>query len=218
MVSAKVPKAICACASARKSQRVPCTPRRLRGSAEGPSLPLRRAHEIPLVPVPAQLRLPRCLARRKAPRKYQNKPQARCVYSSPSRLFEPILRFRRYVFLLRSTISPGRGFTGSPPFSGLPPSLTRTHALLRFAVPALAYKPAARRPWRARSAGQSLRLRIPCYAWAPAQAVLGLGVRRDNSPPDCCLCPAHPLDLCLDPPHPARAPSGLGFGCAPRSA
>ncbi len=230
MVSAKVPKAICACTIARKSQRVPCTPRRLRGSAEGPSLPLRRAHEIPSAPVPAQLRLPRCLARRKAPRKYQNKRQARCVYSSPSRLFEPILRFRRYVFLLRSTISPGRGFTGSPPFSGLPPSLTRTHALLRFAVLALACKPAARRPWRARSAGQSLRLRIPCFArktgarrpWCARSPGRGF----TGSPPiiRLALGPAadaglavrgepvqrvkRSLDLCLDPLHPSPAPYG----------
>ncbi len=36
LVSAKAPKAICACAIARKSQRVPCTPRRLRGSGPGP--------------------------------------------------------------------------------------------------------------------------------------------------------------------------------------
>ncbi len=35
MVSAKVPKAICACAIARKIQRVPFTPRRLRGSGQG---------------------------------------------------------------------------------------------------------------------------------------------------------------------------------------
>ncbi len=120
------------------------------------------------MPVPAQLRLPRCLARRKAPRKYQNKRQARCVYSSPSRLFEPILRFRRYVFLLRSTISPGRGFTGSPPFSGLPPSLTRTHALLRFAVLALACKPAARLP----------ALGFPAALGRPGQTLRGLPVRR----------------------------------------
>jgi hypothetical protein len=72
LVSAKVPKAICACAIARQIQRVPCAPRRLRGSAEGPSLSLARAHEIPLVPVPAQLRLPRRLARRKAPNKNQH--------------------------------------------------------------------------------------------------------------------------------------------------
>ncbi len=36
MVSPKTPKAICACAIARKMQRVPCTPRRLRRSAQGP--------------------------------------------------------------------------------------------------------------------------------------------------------------------------------------
>jgi len=35
LVSAKVPKAICACAIARKPQRVPCTPSRLRGSGQG---------------------------------------------------------------------------------------------------------------------------------------------------------------------------------------
>ncbi len=37
-------------------------------------------------------------------------------------------------------------------------------------------------------------LRSPCSAWAPPQAFRGLGVRRDNSPLDCCLFPAHPLD------------------------
>ncbi len=36
LVSPKTPKAICACAIARKMQRVPCTPRRLRGSGPGP--------------------------------------------------------------------------------------------------------------------------------------------------------------------------------------
>ena len=107
--------------------------------------------------------------------------------------------------------SPGRGFTGSPPVSGSPLSLAWMRALRHFAVLALACKPGARRPWRARSPGQTLRLRTPCCAWAPAQAVRGLGARRDNSPPDCCLCPAHPLDLCLDPPHPFRARSGPLF-------
>ncbi len=76
LVSAKVPKAICACASARERQRVPCTPRRLRGSGQGPSLSLARAHEIPLVPVPAHLRLPRRLARRKAPTKHQHQSRS----------------------------------------------------------------------------------------------------------------------------------------------
>ena len=64
--------------------------------------------------------------------------------------------------------------------------------LLRFAVRALACKSGARRAWRARSAGQSLRLRTPCCAWAPAQAFRGLGVRRDERPPDTRLYPAHP--------------------------
>ncbi len=36
LVSAKAPKAICACAIARQIQRVPCTPCRLRGSWQGP--------------------------------------------------------------------------------------------------------------------------------------------------------------------------------------
>ena len=41
LVSAKVPKASCACASARKSQRVPCAPHRFRGPGKGlSSLPL----------------------------------------------------------------------------------------------------------------------------------------------------------------------------------
>ncbi len=35
LVSAYVPKVICACAIARKSQRVSCTPRRLRGPGQG---------------------------------------------------------------------------------------------------------------------------------------------------------------------------------------
>jgi hypothetical protein len=61
-------------------------------------------------------------------------------------------------------------------------------------------------------------LRTPCCAWAPARAFLGSGVRRDERLPDTRLYPARPLDLCLDPLHPARAPSGLGFGCAPPSA
>ncbi len=54
MVSAKVPKAICACAIARKGSGLPFTPRRLRGSAEGPSVSLRRTRGIPSAPVPAR--------------------------------------------------------------------------------------------------------------------------------------------------------------------
>ena len=72
-----------------------------------------------------------------------------------------------------------------------------------------------RRDWLGRSPGQSLRLRTPCFAWAPAQAFLrcrcpaslerpgravrGTPVRRDNSPPDLCLSPAHPPDTRLIP-------------------
>jgi hypothetical protein len=53
-----------------------------------------------------------------------------------------------------------------------------------------------------------------------------LGVRRDNSPPDCCLSPAHPPDtrlpraLLLPRPHPCRlgasirAGDGLGNKCS----
>ncbi len=57
-----------------------------------------------------------------------------------------------------------------------------------------AWKTGADPPWSARSPGQSLRLRTPCCAWAPAQAFRGLGVRRDERPPDTRLYPAHPLD------------------------
>jgi hypothetical protein len=65
---------------------------------------------------------------------------------------------------------------------------------LRCALPAsLAYRP--RPSWLGRSPGQSLRLRPPCFAWAPAQAVRGLGVRRDERPPDPRLFPAHPASL-----------------------
>jgi hypothetical protein len=53
LVLAKVPKAICACAIARKSQRVPCAPCRLRGSRQGTSLCLAWTREIPSTPVPA---------------------------------------------------------------------------------------------------------------------------------------------------------------------
>ncbi len=166
---------------------------------------LRRAHGIPSVPVPAQLRLPRRLARRKAPRKYQNKRQARCVYSSPSRLFEPILRFRRYVFLLRSTISPGRGFTGPPPFSGLPPSLTRTHALLRFAVLALACKPAARLP----------ALRFPAVLGRPGQTLRGLPVRRAKAPPGPWQVSGSPVASPFSGTIPAAAHSLLRLGTGP---
>jgi hypothetical protein len=45
--------------------------------------------------------------------------------------------------------------------SGSPLSLRRSHDVLRFAVRALACKSGARRPWRARSAGQSLRCALP---------------------------------------------------------
>jgi hypothetical protein len=59
-----------------------------------------------------------------------------------------------------------RGFPRSKlasvgPSKGHSLSLARTHALLRFALRALACKPGARRPWRARSAGQSLRFALP---------------------------------------------------------
>jgi hypothetical protein len=125
LVSAKVPKAICACAIARKRQRVPCTPRRLRGSGQG------------TFPVPG----------------------------SDARL--AALRSPCSCLQARGSLSV------ASPFSG--------------AIPAL---------------------RPPCRAWAPAQAVPGLGVRRDERPPDPRLYPAHPPDLCLDPLHPSRARSG----------
>ncbi len=44
-----------------------------------------------------------------------------------------------------ASVGPGKGYSLS---------LARTHDLLRFALRALACKPGARRPWRARSAGQ----------------------------------------------------------------
>ncbi len=56
LVSAKVPKASCACASARKSQRVPCAPHRLRGPGQAHFLCLARTRGIPSAPGPAQLR------------------------------------------------------------------------------------------------------------------------------------------------------------------
>jgi hypothetical protein len=61
-------------------------------------------------------------------------------------------------------------------------------------------------------------LRTPCCAWAPAQALPGLGVRRDERPPDPRLYPAHPPDLCLDPLHPCPATSCLRFALPPPSA
>ncbi len=42
--------------------------------------------------------------------------------------------------------------------------------------------------------GRIPALRTPCFAWAPAQALRGLGVRRDERPPDTRLYPVHPLD------------------------
>ena len=56
LVSAKVPKASCACASARKSQRVPCAPHRLRGPGQAHFLCLARTRGFHPAPVPAQLR------------------------------------------------------------------------------------------------------------------------------------------------------------------
>ncbi len=38
-------------------------------------------------------------------------------------------------------------------------------------------------------------LRSPCVACVPARAIRGSGVRRDNSPLDYCLFPAHPAAL-----------------------
>ena len=70
--------------------------------------------------------------------------------------------------------------------SSLPP--------LRFALPAsLAYRPKPSVAWA--FAGTIPSLRTPCFAWAPAQAVRGLGVRRDERPPDPRLFPAHPASL-----------------------
>ncbi len=80
--------------------------------------------------------------------------------------------FLRYAFLLRLE-DRGRPSVACP-FAG-----PRVHWTL-------GKSPA--HPWRARSAGQSLRLRTPCFAWAPAQAIRGLGVRRDN--PFGCALPA----------------------------
>ncbi len=61
-------------------------------------------------------------------------------------------------------------------------------------------------------------LRTPCFACVPAQAVRGLGVRRDERPPDTCLFPAHPLDCCFFPAHPASLDNFAGSEIGPPQA
>ncbi len=96
-----------------------------------------------------------------------------------------------------------------------------------------AWKTGTAHPCSVRSPGQSLRLRTPCVAWAPAQDFRGLGVRRDQRPPDARLIPAHPpgalahlrlthgepvrpgkvsLALFLHRPHPCRLGASIASG------
>jgi hypothetical protein len=65
-------------------------------------------------------------------------------------------------------------------------------AFLRCRCPCYARKPGACRPWHARSPGKGSP-----GPFAMLRFTRGLGVRRDNSPPDCCLSPAHPPDTRL---------------------
>jgi hypothetical protein len=76
-------------------------------------------------------------------------------------------------------------------------------SLSSLSLSCFARKPGVRLPALRRCASLSL-LRLRTGASLP-----GLGVRRDNSPLDCCHFPAHPPDLCLDPLHPCPATSCL---------
>ncbi len=71
-----------------------------------------------------------------------------------------------------------------------------------------AWKTGTAHPCSVRSPGQSLRLRTPCVAWAPAQAFRGLGVRRDQRPPDARLIPAHPPEPWQISGSPMASPCG----------
>jgi hypothetical protein len=83
--------------------------------------------------------------------------------------------------------SPGRASPGHSPYSGSPTGLLSCSGSPCSACKSWACLPALRP-----CASRSLPLRTPCFAWAPAQAFRGLGVRRDERPPDTRLIPAHP--------------------------
>ena len=80
----------------------------------------------------------------------------------------------------------------SHPWLGRSPGQQSTGLLSFSGSPCCAWKTGTAHPCSVRSPGQSLRLRTPCVAWAPAQVFRGLGVRRDQRPPDARLIPAHP--------------------------
>ncbi len=92
-------------------------------------------------------------------------------------------------------------------FTGTIPSAA--HSLLRLGTgPSLsslslscfARKTRACRPWHARSPGKG-----STGPFAMPRFTYGLGVRRDERPPDARLVPAHPPDCCLSPAHPSHA-------------
>ncbi len=94
--------------------------------------------------------------------------------------------------------SVARAFAGTSPAAA--------HSLLRLGTgPSLsslslscfARKTRACRPWHARLPGKG-----STGPFAMLRFTHGLGVRRDERPPDCCLSPAHPPDCCLAPAHP----------------
>ncbi len=92
-------------------------------------------------------------------------------------------------------------------FTGTIPSLRNpccawapAQAFLRCRCPCYARKPGACRPWHARSPGKGSP-----GSFAMPRFTRGLGVRRDQRPPDARLVPAHPPDCCLSPAHPSHA-------------
>ncbi len=73
-------------------------------------------------------------------------------------------------------------------------------SLSSLSLSCFARKTRACRPWHARSPGKG-----STGPFAMPRFTHGLGVRRDERPPDARLIPAHPLDCCLSPAHPSHA-------------
>ncbi len=97
----------------------------------------------------------------------------------------------------------------SHPWLGRSPGQQSTGLLFFSGSPCCAWKTGTAHPCSVRSPGQSLRLRTPCVAWAPAQAFLrcrcpaslespgravrGTPVHRAKGPPDPWQCPGSPV-------------------------
>ncbi len=111
----------------------------------------------------------------------------------------PVYRAKGPLDPLQCSGSPmARAFAGTIPALRTPCcAWAPAQAFLRCRCPCYARKPGACRPWHARSPGKGSP-----GPFAMPRFTRGLGVRRDQRPPDARLVPAHPPDCCLSPAHP----------------